>query len=142
MTQPAPFDHLLKSTLAALRADLAPCDLVAFCDLKAQLVLRHAAENFVPQEQLDQLSAQAAHSFLILQVAQDNFERGKTDLPASSDVPYTVLVLEPDGSLLSFTKSHRSADDALLCRTRKGMNAATLQSRAETAMAQLAAAQA
>lgn len=139
MTPNLTFDHHLTTAFSQLQSDLASCDLVAYCDLSTRLVLRHAARGFVPQEQLDRLGDHAARSFATLNAARAALPgTGPAEDPAEDKAPCTILVLEPDGSLLAFARPCPTAEEALLCRAARGTELASLRRSTETAVQHLA----
>ncbi|KUP94011.1 hypothetical protein [Tritonibacter horizontis] len=128
MTAPfaATADRLI-GDLTALRARRPDCRLVAYCDLDARLVLRHAAHPTIRQEVLDRLSEEAHQAFGLSQ-------RVKRALPPellpphdshdAQETPEGIRLIDDRGVRL-FLRVPTAPQDALilLCQTPDGAEA-------------------
>ena len=107
--------------LDALRRTGPDCRLVAYCDLEARLVLRHAAVPEVRQELLDQLSAEAEDAFALRHHAARLLPPALMGQPADVE---EIRLIDDRGTRL-FLRNPALPQDALilLCASPAGAEA-------------------
>ena len=99
----------LATQLDTLRAELSGCSLVAFGDLGAKLTLRASSARSRPQDQLDDLCAQAAGS---LESKQARLMSEK--ISGRTSVLQEAIVLTATEARV-FLRSRDDSDDVLCC---------------------------